>query len=111
MIVEVTLLDSTPAIGLYHHAWWVARQFVLALNIGTIGFWWWHFSPGQSTWYEGIQDLDHKDLQLKINQPERQLDWGEDRVLTPDDMKRVCQTALKIDPISASNIDPLRSVS
>lgn len=89
IIVEVVLLDNTPIVGLFNHAWGVARQFVVPLNIATLGFWWWHFSPDQTTWFEKIEDLDNKDMELKIDQPDRKIDWGENRALKPDDMQRV----------------------
>ena len=89
MIVEVVLLDNTPIVGLFHRAWGVARQFVVALNVATFGFFWWHFSPDQTTWFEKIEDLDNKDMEVKVDRPERKIDWGENRALKPEDMQRV----------------------
>jgi len=36
----------------------LARQFVVALNLGTMGFWWWRLPEQISRYYESLEDLE-----------------------------------------------------
>jgi hypothetical protein len=40
-VTEFILGDNIPIEALWFFGWGVARHFVAALNIGTMGFWWW----------------------------------------------------------------------
>jgi AbiV family abortive infection protein len=56
--VELRLGDDVPLQGVY---WWGdvnARQFIVALNIATGGFWWYHINKHPERYYESLTDLD-----------------------------------------------------
>jgi AbiV family abortive infection protein len=89
LIVELTLKDNIPVQGLWHFGWGVARHFVTALNIGTMGFWWWKIPEQVDSYYERIDDLENGH-QIKITRsPSLKIDWGANRVLTSEDLLQV----------------------
>lgn len=100
LIFELVLGDNVPAEAVWFFGWGVARLFVTALNIGTMGFWWWRMPEQISRYYDSLEDLD-EDLDAKIQvtverRPSLKIDWGANRVLTEEDLGRVamCLAAL-----------------
>lgn len=96
LIVELILKDNVPVEGLWWFGWGLARHFVVALNIGTMGFWWWRLPEQISRYYESIEDLEKKMRIFVERSPALTMDWGENRVLTEGDLQRVaeCMAAL-----------------
>lgn len=86
LIVEFTFRDNVPIGGLWYFAWGVARHFVVALNIGTMGFWWWRLPTQVSRFYESIEDLEQKAMVSLERSPILKVDWGSNRVLTEHDL-------------------------
>lgn len=96
LIVELILGENIPIEGLWHFAWGVARHFVAALNIGTMGFWWWRMPEQVDKYYERIDDLENEhQLELKRN-PSLKIDWGANRVLTTEDLALVSQCLIAL---------------
>ncbi len=96
LILEILLLDDVPIEAVWYFAWGVARHFVTALNIGTMGFWWWRLPEQVSRYYESAHDLE-RNLEVRVErQPILKVDWGEHRVLTEADLDLVatCFAAL-----------------
>ena len=96
LIVEFILLDNVPVDALWYFTWGLARHFVVALNIGTMGFWWWRMPEQISKYYESIEDLDLKHMLRLERSPSLKVDWGKNRVLTEEDLNLVssCFVAL-----------------
>jgi hypothetical protein len=68
VIIEFILGDNVPAEALWFFGWGLARSFVVALNIGTMGFWWWRMPEQISRYYEALQDLETgKELVIERN--------------------------------------------
>lgn len=96
LIFELILRDNVSVEGLWHFGWGIARHFVVALNIGTMGFWWWRMPEQISRYYESLQDLE-KGVAMGVERnPALKIDWGANRVLTEEDLDRVavCFTSL-----------------
>jgi AbiV family abortive infection protein len=91
LIVEFTLLDNVLIEGLWWFGWGLARHFVTALNIGTMGFWWWQMPRQVSKFYESIEDMEKKQFVGVERSPSLKIDWGENRVLTERDLNLVAQ--------------------
>ncbi len=89
LIVELILRDNVPVTALWYFAWGVARQFVVALNIGTMGYWWWRLPEQVDRYYESIEDLEHKAILRLERQPSLKSDWGANRVLIEADLNQV----------------------
>jgi len=51
LIIEFILRDNVPVEALWFFGWGLARHFVVALNIGTMGFWWWRMPEQISRYY------------------------------------------------------------
>jgi AbiV family abortive infection protein len=49
LILEIILTEDVPIQGLWLFAWGVARHFLIALNIATMGYWFWRL-PTQPRW-------------------------------------------------------------
>lgn len=96
LIVELVLRDSIPLHALWYFAWGLARHFVAALNIGSMGFWWWRMPDHVNKYYESIEDLETKSMVRLQRSPSLKVDWGENRILTAEDLARVssCFAAL-----------------
>jgi len=89
LVVEFILGDNVPIESLWYFGWGVARQFVVALNIGTMGFWWWRMPEQLSRYYEGIRDLENsRDFNIE-RKPSLKIDWGQNRVFSEEDLGRV----------------------
>ena len=89
LLIDFILGDNVPVQGMWWFCWGVARQFVVALNIGTMGFWWWHMPEQTSRYYEFIHDLESGDEVRVERSPSLKIDWGENRVLTEQDLAQV----------------------
>ena len=51
LIIEFILRDNVPVEALWFFGWGLARHFVVALNIGTMRFWWWRMPEQISRYY------------------------------------------------------------
>jgi hypothetical protein len=91
LLVDICLLDNVPAEALWFFGWGLARHFVAALNIGTMGFWWWHMPQYVSKYYETIEDAERKQFISVERNPLLKIDWGKNRVLTKNDLGMVSQ--------------------
>jgi hypothetical protein len=89
LIFELVLKDNVPVESLWWFGWGLARHFVVALNIGTMGFWWWRLPEQISRFYESVEDLDKKMKIFVERSPALKVDWGANRVLTEEDLQRV----------------------
>ena len=67
LLVEITLPKAISIHGLWWAALGHARLITTALNIGTLGLFWWDFLSKQGVFYEKIVDLDTKqNVELKV---------------------------------------------
>lgn len=96
LIVELILGDNIPVQGLWHFAWGVARHFVAALNVGTMGFWWWRMPEQVDKYYERIDDLENGHQLALTRNPSLRIDWGANRVLTSEDLALVSRCLIAL---------------
>src|SRR5580692_912036 len=76
LIIEFILRDNVPVEALWFFGWGLARHFVVALNIGTMGFWWRRMPEQISRYYESIEDLEtHRPIAVE-RRPSLKIDWG-----------------------------------
>ena len=97
LIVEFIFGDNVPFDALWFFGWGVARHFVTALSIGTMGFWWWRMPEHVSRYYESLEDLDNPKMKLTLERkPSLKIDWGANRVLSESDLGNIamCLAAL-----------------
>lgn len=80
LIVEYTLPRSIPIQGVWRVGWDWIKQLVVALNLATRGFFWWHVPRDADRFYEEIEDLDSKSKVGVERRPALRLNWG-NRVL------------------------------
>ncbi|MBS0296159.1 MAG: AbiV family abortive infection protein [Proteobacteria bacterium] len=96
LLIDIILGDHVPVDALWYFAWGLSRHFVVALNIATMGYWWWHLPEQVDQYYEKLEDLD-AGQELAIQRvPSLKIDWGGSRTLTEADLARVatCLNAL-----------------
>jgi hypothetical protein len=96
LMIEFILGDNVPIQALWFFGWGLARHFVVALNIATMGFWWWRLPEQISRYYDSLEDLETRRKFTLERSPSLKIDWGENRVLTEEDLGRVaaCFVAL-----------------
>jgi hypothetical protein len=110
LIFEIILRDNVPVEALWFFGWGVARHFVVALNIATMGFWWWRMPEQISRYYESLEDLD-KHMKIMVERsPSLKVDWGPNRVLTEEDLDRLAHASQRC-PGQSSATSTLRSTS
>jgi AbiV family abortive infection protein len=59
LLVHFTLVKGIPPQALWQSGETLSRLFVIALNIGSIGFFWWYLPSFISKYYEKIVDLEN----------------------------------------------------
>ena len=74
-----------PIQGLWDAAWGISREFVAALNIATMGLFWWHIDKDTEQFYERIWDLEN-DGEPRIRSRRMRIDWG-NLVLNENDLR------------------------
>src|SRR5207245_2384279 len=80
LFLTMALPKAVPLQGLWHTGWAESRRFVAALNIGSLGFFWWQIPTDVSRYYTRILDLD-ANYEVRIERvPRLTWDWG-NRVL------------------------------
>ena len=88
LLVEFTLPKQVSI----HALWWVGlgaiRRFVVALNIGTMGFFWWYVPEQISHYYEKLIDLETNSEVGIGRSPALKIGWPQ-RALTEEDWNRV----------------------
>lgn len=96
LLIDFILRDEVPIHALWHFGWGIARHFVVALNIATMGFWWWRMPEQISRYYESFEDLQTGHAFAVERSPALRVDWGENRALTEEELNRVmaCFVAL-----------------
>ena len=88
LICEITFPAAVPAEGLWWVGWGAFRRFVTALNIGSLGFFWWYMPEQISRFYEQIQDLESNSILTLERSPKLKIGWG-NHVLTSQVLNRV----------------------
>jgi hypothetical protein len=88
LICEITFPAAVPAAGLWWVGWGAFRRFVAALNIGSLGFFWWYMPEQISRFYEQIQDLESNSILTLERSPKLKIGWG-NHVLTSQVLNRV----------------------
>lgn len=74
--VEFVLPKAVQAQALWWAGYNAARRFVVALNIGSGGCFWWHLPQHVDRFYEKLVDLE-QDCEVVIEKrPALKLDWG-----------------------------------
>jgi AbiV family abortive infection protein len=73
--VQFTFPKSVPIQGLWWAGWSAAKTFAVALNIGSMGFFWWYVPEHISRFYESIKDLE-SNMDVRVERsPVLKLDW------------------------------------
>lgn len=87
LICELTLPNIVHIRKLWNTARAISREFVAALNIATVGLFWWHVDKDISRFYEKIWDLENDNTEVGIDVlPKLNIEW-EHQSLTEDDLK------------------------
>ena len=90
LICDLPLPRSVHIRSLWDIARSISREFVAALNIATMGLFWWHVDKDRSRFYEKIWDLENgteNDTEVGIDVfPKLDIEW-EHQSLTEDDLK------------------------
>lgn len=93
LIVDFLFSDQFHIKSLWWQSHAMVNHFLVGLNIGTFGYFWWQMPPLTERFYEKLEDLESKsDLRLE-NHPNKPIQWG-NLVLTKEDLNRVaiCMT-------------------
>lgn len=89
LIVRFTLPRAVPVTALWGAAYTLALQLLLALNIGTTGFFWWRRRDDLARFYEELRDLETNDEVVIERSPSLKVEWGGRHVLNDAMLSRV----------------------
>ena len=78
LIAEFALPKRIPVQALWWTGWGASRKFIVALNIGSLGFFWWYVPEHVSRFYERLQDVEAGTDVVVERQPILRLDWKRD---------------------------------
>lgn len=81
IIVHLTLPRAVSVQALWWAAFGAANRLLVALNIGSMGFFWWELSRHDARFYEELVDLATSNQLLAQRSPQLRVDWG-NQVLT-----------------------------
>lgn len=88
LLIEVTLPSIVPIQVLWLQGLTLARRFVVALNIGSSGFFWWELPKQTSRYCEEALDLETGASVGLEQSPKLEIDWKRG-VLDEDDLYRI----------------------
>lgn len=86
LLAEFILPKAVPLQGIWWTGWTAARRFVTALNIGSLGFFWWYVPKQISRYYEDLKDIKENEKVIVERSPKLELDWRQD-ALTEQDLR------------------------
>jgi AbiV family abortive infection protein len=100
LIVRFTLPRAVLATSLWGTTYSLAQQLLLALNIGTVGFFWWRRRDDLARFYDELLDLERDEEVVVERSPPLSVDWGSRHVLNGTALSRVmtCFAMLPRDP-------------
>lgn len=84
--VEYIMPKSIHVSHLYWTGWGFIRSFVTALNIGSLGYFWWYVPEQVSTYYIKLFDIEKKCEVLVERNPALKINWNKDK-LTESDLR------------------------
>lgn len=87
LIAEFALPKAVSLDSLWWAGWGASRKFVVALNIASMGYFWWYVPEHVSRFYETLVDVETSDRLSVERSPILRLDWHRD-ALTEEDLKR-----------------------
>jgi len=91
VLVDFLLSDHFHVKTLWWQSHALVNHFIVALNIGTFGYFWWFIPTITEKFYEKLEDLEKKS-ELRIeNHPNRPINWG-NLALKKDDLTKVAIT-------------------
>src|SRR3989344_3792 len=78
---EFTLGKGVPLQGLYWIGWGMVRSFVVALNIGSHGFFWWNIQKDISKYYEEVLDIE-RNMGITVDRsPQLSINWKDEKLV------------------------------
>lgn len=88
LILEVILSKNVSIYSLWAAGWDVSKMFIISLNIGSRGVFWWNTPRDVDRYYEDIEDLENKGAMVRpVLQKRLQLAWHElHQVLKENDL-------------------------
>lgn len=84
LLVHFTLAKGIPAQALWAGGQHISWLFVIALNIGSFGFFWWYTPTFVSKYYETIEDLENKAQVILERNPPLSVNWKIRALKGPD---------------------------
>ena len=86
VLAKFILPKGVPIQGVWWAGWNSARRFITALNIGSMGYFWWYIPDQISRFYENLKDLESNSTVVVERSPILKLDWKKD-ALSEQDLK------------------------
>lgn len=86
---KFTLPKSIQMSALWDAGWTMAKQFIVALNIGSLGYWWWYVPEHIDRYYTKIEDLESDVTPRILRNPKLAINWGKGMKMEKAEWSRV----------------------
>ena len=88
ILVDFLLLEQFQIKTLWWQSHALVNHFLVALNVGTFGYFWWNVPTISEKFYEKLEDLENKSEVRLESHPNKPIVWG-NLALKKDDLNRV----------------------
>jgi AbiV family abortive infection protein len=88
ILVDLFMTDQFHVKTLWWQSHALVNHLIVALNVGTFGYFWWNVPTISDKFYEKIEDLENKSELRMENHPNKPIAWG-NLVLKKEDLNRV----------------------
>jgi AbiV family abortive infection protein len=88
LVLIFTLPDKIPIDNVYPAGRSITERIILALNIGTLGFFWWDAAQHTARFFEKLEDLESQREIVLSETPQLRINW-QSGILTNDILGRV----------------------
>jgi hypothetical protein len=107
LLLELTLHDSVPLTELYDAGLSFSKLCIAALNIGSLGFFWYDLPRQTSRYYESIRDLDTPKMDVGIDKAAGFLgDWKRG-ALTEKNLQHAIECIAVFGPMPNNEVAPI----
>jgi AbiV family abortive infection protein len=105
LIAQLAMPKTVLAAAVWPASYTLAQRLLLALNIGTLGFFWWQPRTQRSRFYEKLHDLETNDEVGIDRSPPLLVEWGSNQVLDERAIRRalLCFAMVPSDPTAPAN--------
>jgi AbiV family abortive infection protein len=107
LLLELTLHDSISIERLYDGGLSLSKLCLAALNIGSLGFFWYELPQQTSRYFESVRDLDAPSMNVAMGRSRGLVESWEKRALSERNLRHALQCMAMFGPLSEAIAKPI----